>query len=105
MVEMVNFVKNNKNLTKQSCSMVAGGVLARAIIMEAPCCKGIFDGRDVAMVGEEIIMVQKYFVAILFFCYVESGMFSYTEQCNVTVLQLNWCDAIPVNTQPWLVGI
>ena len=67
MVEMVNFVKNNKNLTKQSCRMVAEGVLVRAIIMEAQCCKGIFDARDVAMVGEEIIMVQKYFVAILFF--------------------------------------
>ena len=52
-----------------------------------------------------ISMVWKYSVATLIFCHVHCGMFFYTEQCNVTVLQLNWYDVIPVNTQPWLVGI
>ncbi len=48
------------------------------------------------MAAVEIVMMRKYSVAILFFCHVDSGMFFYTfytEQCNVTVLQLKWYDS------------
>ncbi len=41
------------------------------------------------MAAAEIIMVRKYCVAILFFCYVEFVTFLYVERYNTSVLQLS----------------
>ena len=70
--------------------MVAGGVPVKAIVAE-PMLQRYFSwkmrcrGGGGNHHGEEVLCRD-----FIFFCYVEFGMFLYGEQCNATVLQLNW---------------
>jgi hypothetical protein len=70
---MVRFINNITGQTKPSGRIIAGGVLARAIVA-AWCCSCSFHGRGDVTEVTEIVMVWEYCVAIYFFCYIESGM-------------------------------
>ena len=65
-------------------------MLRRRQLSQTWCCNGIFHDQGDAVVAAEIVMVVKYCDAILFFAYIDTGMFLYVAPCNATVLLLNW---------------